>query len=129
MMRLSPTDDLRLTAVYGLLLAGAVICCAASVGRWIDAARRLTGVVEDSLYYMYSLIKEVYEYLVIAAARTCLLVQNLSVAVCAVVLAAYTGLLERAVEVKGRDYDAYNVAAIVAVMVFSSIARCEVEAM
>ena len=43
MMVLSPSGDLRLTAIYGLVLAVAVIASGAALGRWIDTAQRLTG--------------------------------------------------------------------------------------
>ena len=37
------SNDLRLTAIYGLVIAAAVIIFGASVGRWIDKTKRLTG--------------------------------------------------------------------------------------
>ena len=43
MMVLSPSGDLRLTAIYGLVLAVAVIASGAALGRWIDTAQRITG--------------------------------------------------------------------------------------
>ena len=36
-------QDLRLTATYGLVIAASVIIFGASVGRWIDRTKRLTG--------------------------------------------------------------------------------------
>ena len=42
MMKLAP-GSLRLTALYGLIIAASVICFGASVGNWIDKTRRLTG--------------------------------------------------------------------------------------
>ena len=36
-------ESLRLTATYGLVIAASVILFGASVGRWIDKTRRLTG--------------------------------------------------------------------------------------
>jgi len=65
MMELSASGDLRLTAIYGLVIALAVIASGAAIGRWIDNTRRLT------------------------AARTCLVVQNASVATCAIVLSVF----------------------------------------
>ena len=43
MMELSASGDLRLTAIYGLVIALAVIASGAAIGRWIDNTRRLTG--------------------------------------------------------------------------------------
>ena len=43
MMELSASGDLRLTAIYGLVIATAVIATGAAIGRWIDNTRRLTG--------------------------------------------------------------------------------------
>jgi hypothetical protein len=43
MMSLSTTGDLRLTATYGLVLAVAVICCGAPMGKWIDQTKRING--------------------------------------------------------------------------------------
>ena len=37
------SDSLRLTATYGLVIAASVILFGASVGRWIDRTKRLTG--------------------------------------------------------------------------------------
>ena len=42
MMKLAP-ENLRLTAMYGLIIAASVICFGASVGNWIDKTRRITG--------------------------------------------------------------------------------------
>merc|ERR1719300_295126 len=61
------SNDLRLTATYGLVIAAAVIMFGASVGRWIDKTKRLT------------------------AAKTFLLIQNLCVSVCALLLAGFIG--------------------------------------
>ena len=36
-------EDLRLTAIYGLVIAASVIIFGASLGKWIDRTRRLTG--------------------------------------------------------------------------------------
>ena len=38
------SDNLRLTATYGLVIAASVIIFGASVGRWIDRTKRLTGM-------------------------------------------------------------------------------------
>ena len=38
-------ESLRLTATYGLVIASAVILFGASVGKWIDNTRRLTGKI------------------------------------------------------------------------------------
>ena len=43
MMELSSSGDLRLTAIYGLVIAVAVIASGAAIGKWIDNTRRLTG--------------------------------------------------------------------------------------
>ena len=43
MMKLAP-ENLRLTAMYGLIIAASVICFGASVGNWIDKTRRITGI-------------------------------------------------------------------------------------
>ena len=48
MMKLAP-ENLRLTAIYGLIIAASVICFGASVGNWIDKTRRITG--KFKLYY------------------------------------------------------------------------------
>lgn len=64
MMELAP-ENLRLTATYGLIISATVIVLGAILGRWIDASRRLS------------------------AARTCLIIQNISVAICAVTLSLY----------------------------------------
>merc|ERR1719232_1181555 len=51
-------EDLRLTAIYGLVIAASVIIFGASLGKWIDRTRRLT------------------------AAKTFLVVQNTCVSLC-----------------------------------------------
>ena len=49
MMKLAP-ENLRLTAIYGLIIAASVICFGASVGNWIDKTRRITGKgIQNSL--------------------------------------------------------------------------------
>ena len=40
-------DDLRLTAIYGLVIAASVIIFGASLGKWIDRTRRLTGTISN----------------------------------------------------------------------------------
>ena len=45
MMELSASGDLRLTAIYGLVIAIAVIASGAAIGRWIDNTKRLTGLL------------------------------------------------------------------------------------
>merc|ERR550519_994845 len=64
--------SLRLTALYGLVIAASVIVFGASIGRWIDRTPRLT------------------------AARTFLTIQNVAVSLCALLLSGfihYGGLL------------------------------------
>jgi len=65
------SNDLRLTATYGLVIAASVIIFGASVGRWIDKTKRLT------------------------AAKTFLLIQNLCVSLCALLLAGFIGYRDR----------------------------------
>jgi len=60
-------DNLRLTAIYGLIIAASVIVFGASLGRWIDRTKRLT------------------------AAKTFLLVQNTCVSLCALLLSGFIG--------------------------------------
>lgn len=69
MMKLHP-GSLRLIAVYGLVLSTADIVLGSLLGRWIDKSKRLT------------------------AARICLLVQNCSVSLCAMVLSLYLALVD-----------------------------------
>jgi len=57
--------SLRLTAIYGLVIAATVIMFGASIGRWIDRSRRLT------------------------AARVFLTIQNTAVSLCALLLAGF----------------------------------------
>ena len=57
----------RLTAIYGLIIAASVIVFGASLGRWIDRTKRLT------------------------AAKTFLLVQNTCVSLCALLLSGFIG--------------------------------------
>merc|ERR1712055_663385 len=63
-------ESLRLTAIYGLVIAASVILFGASVGRFIDKTRRLT------------------------AARIFLTVQNTAVSLCALLLAWFTSYKE-----------------------------------
>jgi len=58
-------ESLRLTAIYGLVIAATVILFGASIGRWIDRTRRLT------------------------AARVFLTIQNTAVSLCALLLAGF----------------------------------------
>jgi len=60
-------EDLRLTAIYGLVIAASVIIFGASLGKWIDRTRRLT------------------------AAKTFLVVQNTCVSLCALLLSGFIG--------------------------------------
>merc|ERR1719439_542300 len=60
-------DDLRLTAIYGLVIAASVIMFGATIGNWIDRTRRLT------------------------AAKTFLVVQNTCVSLCALILSGFIG--------------------------------------
>merc|ERR1719158_2616569 len=67
-------ESLRLTAIYGLVIAASVILFGASVGRFIDKTRRLT------------------------AARIFLTVQNTAVSVCALLLAWFISYKEELTE-------------------------------
>jgi len=58
-------ESLRMTAIYGLVIAATVILFGASIGRWIDRTRRLT------------------------AARVFLTIQNTAVSLCALLLAGF----------------------------------------
>jgi len=90
------SEDLRLTAIYGLVIAASVIIFGASVGRWIDKTKRLT------------------------AAKTFLLVQNLCVSLCALLLAGFIGYRDQIPE----EY--LNVATLlisISSIIFASIAR------
>jgi len=64
MLELHPAS-LRLTAIYGLVIAATVIVFGASMGRWIDRTNR------------------------IIAARTFLTIQNTAVSLCALILAGF----------------------------------------
>ena len=60
-------ENLRLTAIYGLVIAASVIIFGSSLGRWIDRTKRLT------------------------AAKTFLVIQNTCVSLCALLLAGFIG--------------------------------------
>merc|ERR1711973_343816 len=90
------SNDLRLTATYGLVIAAAVIMFGASVGRWIDKTKRLT------------------------AAKTFLLIQNLCVSVCALLLAGFIGYRDR---IDPQYLEAAIVGVSVASIILASIAR------
>merc|ERR1719336_706807 len=90
------SNDLRLTATYGLVIAAAVIMFGASVGRWIDKTKRLT------------------------AAKTFLLIQNLCVSVCALLLAGFIGYRDR---IDAQYLEAAIVGVSVASIILASIAR------
>merc|ERR1711962_291259 len=90
------SNDLRLTATYGLVIAAAVIMFGASVGRWIDKTKRLT------------------------AAKTFLLIQNLCVSVCALLLAGFIGYRDR---IDPQYLEAAIVGVSVASIILASMAR------
>lgn len=84
MMELAP-ENLRLTATYGLIISATVIVLGAILGRWIDASLRLSGKFNG-----FNLIPQKKLTLnPFSAARTCLIIQNISVAICAVTLSLY----------------------------------------
>merc|ERR1711962_1466068 len=90
------SNDLRLTATYGLVIAAAVIMFGASVGRWIDKTKRVT------------------------AAKTFVLIQNLCVSVCALLLAGFIGYRDR---IDPQYLEAAIVGVSVASIILASIAR------
>eukprot|EP00095_Tigriopus_kingsejongensis_P004583 snap_masked-scaffold715_size107919-processed-gene-0.5 protein:Tk04583 transcript:snap_masked-scaffold715_size107919-processed-gene-0.5-mRNA-1 annotation:"putative ferroportin" len=90
MMELAP-ENLRLTATYGLIISATVICLGATLGRWIDKSHRLT------------------------AARSCLVIQNVSVAICALVLSLYLS--------QTHPKEWMRIVAIVTVIGFSAVAK------
>merc|ERR1712038_9412 len=90
------SEDLRLTAIYGLVIAASVIIFGASVGRWIDRTKRLT------------------------AAKTFLLVQNLCVSLCALLLAGFIGYRDQIPE----EYlEVATLLISISSIIFASIAR------
>merc|ERR1712038_853287 len=90
------SDNLRLTATYGLVIAASVIIFGASVGRWIDRTKRLT------------------------AAKTFLLVQNLCVSLCALLLSGFIGYRHQIPE----EYlEVATVLVSISSILFASIAR------
>jgi len=90
------SQDLRLTATYGLVIAASVIIFGASVGRWIDRTRRLT------------------------AAKTFLLVQNLCVSLCALLLAGFIGYRDQIPE---EHLGLATLLISISAILFASIAR------
>ena len=88
MMKLAP-GTLRLTAMYGLIIAASVICFGASVGNWIDKTRRITGIKSLSFSFLLTLETRSKPNLIsfisdLLAARTFLAIQNFCVSLCAV---------------------------------------------
>lgn len=57
MMKLNP-HDLRLTALYGLVLSITVICLGSLVGHWIDKTKRLTGNLQSTILYKLRRFKD-----------------------------------------------------------------------
>lgn len=90
------SNDLRLTATYGLVIAASVIIFGASVGRWIDKTKRLT------------------------AAKTFLLIQNLCVSVCALLLAGFIGYRDR---IEPQYLEAAVIGVSVSSIILASMAR------
>jgi len=90
------SDNLRLTATYGLVIAASVIIFGASVGRWIDRTKRLT------------------------AAKTFLLVQNLCVSLCALLLAGFIGYRD---QVPAEYLEVATVLVSIFSILFASLAR------
>ena len=106
------SQDLRLTATYGLVIAASVIIFGASVGRWIDRTKRLTG------RRLHFIIK--YFQFSISAAKTFLLVQNLCVSLCALLLAGFIGYRDQIPE----EYlEVATVLVSISSILFASIAR------
>jgi len=89
-------ESLRLTAIYGLVIAAAVIIFGASVGRCIDKTRRLT------------------------AARVFLTIQNTAVSACALLLA---GFISYKSELDEGDLYWVTAAVSVGAIILASIAR------
>ena len=89
-------DNLRLTAIYGLVIAASVIMFGATIGNWIDRTKRLT------------------------AAKTFLLVQNTCVSLCALLLSGFMGYKDEIDE----SYKYYGVIIVsVLAIILASIAR------
>jgi len=89
-------DDLRLTAIYGLVIAASVIMFGASIGNWIDRTKRLT------------------------AAKTFLIVQNTCVSLCALILSGFIGYKDKI----DPSYQHYGVIIVsVLAILLASIAR------
>jgi len=89
-------ESLRLTAIYGLVIAASVIIFGASLGRWIDRTRRLT------------------------AAKTFLLIQNLCVSLCALLLAGFIGYRD---QIDQEYLEVATVAVSTSSIILASIAR------
>merc|ERR1719232_1938976 len=89
-------DDLRLTAIYGLVIAASVIMFGASIGNWIDRTKRLT------------------------AAKTFLIVQNTCVSLCALVLSGFIGYKDKLDE--SHQYYGVIIVSVLAI-ILASIAR------
>lgn len=89
-------DDLRLTAIYGLVIAASVIMFGATIGNWIDRTRRLT------------------------AAKTFLVVQNTCVSLCALILSGFIGYKDTL----DQSYQDYGVIIVsVLAIILASVAR------
>jgi len=89
-------DNLRLTAIYGLVIAASVIMFGASIGNWIDRTKRLT------------------------AAKTFLIVQNTCVSLCALILSGFIGYKDKI----DPSYQHYGVIIVsVLAILLASIAR------
>jgi len=89
-------DNLRLTAIYGLVIAASVIMFGATIGNWIDRTKRLT------------------------AAKTFLLVQNTCVSLCALLLSGFMGYKDEIDE----SYKYYGVIIVsILAIILASIAR------
>jgi len=89
-------DDLRLTAIYGLVIAASVIMFGATIGNWIDRTRRLT------------------------AAKTFLVVQNTCVSLCALILSGFIGYKDTL----DQSYQHYGVIIVSVLAIFlASVAR------
>ena len=106
-------ESLRLTAIYGLVIAASVILFGASLGKWIDRTRRLTGVfVSYFITHSYRIS--------CSAARTFLLVQNLCVSLCALLLAGFIGYRE---EIDQEYLEAASMIISISSIILASMAR------